>query len=427
MADLEGLYEFSELQERDEAVFFTGRATYITHIQQACADVVKKRQTKRLITSATRLFYGAPGAGKTSFLSEIQKRARRGDFGTPTPHVVSANHAQLNQEKELVLTISQHLKTDGAFRKITQEQAGTGATILNILSGSLQITQTLHPPEATFGQLMALYQALKHQPPILLCVDEIQNIEPEANLMLSLLHQGNHGLPIIPVYAGLGNSLNLLMNHGISRPVGRYVHSVGALSKDEAQECVQTMLEAFNVDCTDAEDNWPELLAQCSDCWPQHLHNGMRALAEELIRPDVNGVLRHASRTSVSNRESAFRNQAYSWRISDMISEHRTLVGHIMHQITTSSPTRSDAIQIIDNIHTHTIHKIPPEMTATSLLNHLIHRGLLQEFNQRDSADFSLEGIIKCPIPSLANYVMRFGGVNPHSKPAALKVPSLSI
>ena len=80
-------------------------------------------------------------------------------------------------------------------------------------------------------------------------MDEIQNIEPEAKALLSRLHLGNHGLPIIPIYAGLGNSLNMLMNHGVSRPVSDYIHSVGALANDEAQECVHTTMVFLSVIC----------------------------------------------------------------------------------------------------------------------------------------------------------------------------------
>ncbi|MCY4152302.1 MAG: ATP-binding protein [Aestuariivita sp.] len=420
MVDREGLRAFSELQERDEALFFTGRTAYINHIQKACADSVKKRQAKRPITSATRLFYGAPGAGKTSFLTELKKRAQCGDLGTSVPHIMSINHTRLSNEKDLVLEMAQHLETDGVFRTIAQEQVGMGANILSILKGSIQHTQTRHPPDATFGQLSALYKALKHQRPILLCVDEIQNIEPDAKAMLSLLHEGNHGLPIIPVYAGLGNSLNLLMDHGVSRPVSGYIHSVGALAPHEAKECVEWMLKAFDVDMTDAEDNWPEILAQCSDCWPQHLHNGMRALAQELIHPTVNGRLSAVSLKRVSNTERAFRHEAYSWRISEMISNHRTFVGHIMQQIVTSSPTRLEARQMIEDVDKLTPHKLPAEMTAIRFLNHLVQRGLLQEFNQRDDPELFLGGVIKCPIPSLATYVMQYGGIDPGSSPLPL-------
>ena len=423
MADVSGLQEFSEIQERDEALFFTGRTTYITHIQKACNSAVKKLQANHPITSATRLFYGAPGAGKTSLLHELKKRAQRGDFSTPVPHVVSASHTDLNKEKELVLTIAQHLEMDGVFRTIAEEQAGMGANILNILNGSIQHTHTRHPPEATFGQLAALYRALKHQPPILLCVDEIQNIKPESDEMLSLLHQGNHGLPIIPVYAGLGNSLNMLMNHGVSRPVSGYMHSVGALVLDEARASVSTMLKAFDVDCTDVKNDWPTILAERSDCWPQHLHNGMRALAQELTRPTINGRLSAVSLERVSTTERAFRNEAYSWRISEILNRTKQLTGRVMQQVM-AQPCDFDTVESIvlaldqqaPNDPKRKSTSLPQDMSAIEYVNHMIHRGLLQEFTTGET-----NSVVTCPIPSLATYVMQFGEADPKSPPILAK------
>ena len=70
---------------------------------------------------------------------------------------------------------------------------------------------------------------------------------------------------------------------------------------------VHTMFKAFDVDCTDVEYDWPTILAECFDCWPQHLHNGTCALTQELVRPDLKSVLRNVFLTNVPNIEHAFR------------------------------------------------------------------------------------------------------------------------
>ena len=380
----------------------------------ACAAVESLHQGE-CITSETRLFYGAPGAGKTSLLHEFEKRARCGELGTPKPYVINVHHARLNSEKDLIIEIAQHLDKAEVFRTIEQEQVGMGMNILNILKGSIQTSQILNPPEVTFSHLKALYNAAQHQPPILLCVDEIHNIKPAADEMLGLLHQGNHGLPIIPIYAGLGNSLNMLMSHGVSRPVSSYVHSVGALAKDDAQKCVSTMLKAFDVDCTNVDDDWPAILAECSDRWPQHLHNGMRALAKDLTRPDVNGVLRNVSLTNVSNIERAFRNEAYSWRISETIDKTKHLVAKVMQQVT-AHPCGIDEVEsIVLALDQQAPHdpalrsaSLPEEMNASEYVNHMIHRGLLQKFTTGE-----INSVVTCPTPSFATYVMQRGGIDP--------------
>ncbi|MCY4151321.1 MAG: ATP-binding protein [Aestuariivita sp.] len=416
MADIQGLQKFSELQERDEAMFFAGRAAYITHIQQACKDAVTKQQANQPITSATRLFYGAPGAGKTSLLHEIEKRAVNGDLGTIQPIIVTLPSCHLLKSEEgIVLHIAKKFEKDAVFRTTATSETAFTAGILDLLKGMARREHIQNPPRATFDNLEDIYRRGNLQRPILLCVDEIQNIKPAADEMLGLLHQGNHGLPIIPVYAGLGNSLNMLMNHGVSRPVSGYIHSVGALANDEAQECVSSMLKAFNVDCTGVKEDWPAILAECSDCWPQHLHNGMRALAKELIRPDVNGVLRCVSLTNVSDTERAFRNKAYSWRISEVLARTKRLAGCVMQQVTARSCDFDGVESIVLTLDQQAPQdpkqksaSLPEDMSATDYVNHMIHYGLLQEFTSGET-----NNVVTCPIPSLATYVMQRGGIDP--------------
>ena len=100
---------------------------------------------------------------------------------------------------------------------------------------------------------------------------------------------------------------NILMEDGVSHLVSGYIRSIGALTKEESRNCGQSMFKAFGVDETDVTHDWPKTLAAHADCWPQQLHNGMRALAQELPRPDVNGALRNVSIPRVSNTEKTFR------------------------------------------------------------------------------------------------------------------------
>ncbi|MCY4302958.1 MAG: hypothetical protein OXC68_14650 [Aestuariivita sp.] len=420
MADIAGLRAFSEIQERDEAPFFTGRDAYITHIQKACANALTKITYRQSITSATRLFYGAPGAGKTSLLNEIAKRSARRDFGDINPLVVRlASEKSLNNEDDIVLQIAETLGKDRVFRTTVHSDTSVNAAIPAIGSGGVTKGHVQDPPAATFFNLKHIYKDIVPKCPILLCIDEIQNIGPKASEMMSLLHQGEHGLPIIPIYAGLGNSLNVMMDHGISRPVDGYIHSVGALAKDEARTAVTEMLTRFEVDQNGAMIDWPDTLAERSDSWPQHLHNAMRALALELIRPEVNGNLKQVDTAAVFNQEERMRMRAYRWRVSEMLSDHRELTAQVMHHVVTSDLTRPEVKTIIEDVHEKTPHKLPANMTVDSFFDHLAHRGLLQEFDQQD-ADGKIRDVIRCPIPSLATYIMERGGVDPSYDPVVL-------
>ncbi len=423
MADIEvdrtGLKAFTRQKERDTALFFQGRTSILEDIAHAVTDAAQNIRSGSLTTSATRLLYGAPGAGKTSLLTEIQVRARRGAFGTPGPTVIDIDCEHLKHERDLVLILAKHFKKEGVFRTVSHEQASIGAHLLNILQGSVQKGQSQDPPEATFGQLDSLYTAAGTPSPILLCIDEIQNIQPEAKAMVSRLHQGTHRLPIIPIYAGLGNSLNVLMRQGVSRPVHDYVHSVGPLTKEEAQAVVTQMLGHFKVDQRGVDRDWPATLAQRSDGWPQHLHNAQRALALELIRPEVQGELARVKPEAVFTYERRYRIQAYGWRMSEMLTQTKGLAAQVMHALLTTPKDRTDVESLVlrldQNAPTDPVRRrysLPKGIGAGGYVEHMMHQGVLQEFPAPPGEEFRAN-ILRCPIPSLATYIMECGGIDP--------------
>ncbi len=416
MADLVALQAFTEMQERDEAPFFVGRDTYINHIKSACKNALEKTTAGERVTSATRLFYGAPGAGKTSLIREITKRVQQGNFGNISPIVVDFVSEQfLNSEEEVVYQIADALGKDAMFRTTAHSNASLKTAFPVLFGGEASKGQVEAPPKASMLTLKQVIQDIAPSRPILLCVDEIQNIESASNKMISLLHQGKHGLPIIPIYAGLGNALQVLMSHNVSRLVDGYTYSVGALAKEEACEAINTMLTRFEVDCCGSPRDWSTILTERSDCWPQHLHNGMRALALELIRPEVNGVLERVDPETVLVHERRLRMRAYNWRVSDVISDHRELTAQVMHRIATSALTRPAVIETIKGLVDRTPYGLPPNMTIRSFFDHLLHRGLLQEFDQQDDKG-NITRVIRCPIPSLATFIMDLGGVDPSTR-----------
>ncbi len=71
--------------------------------------------------------------------------------------------------------------------------------------------------------------------------------------MLSTLHEGKHGLLIIPLFAGLANSRKLLVQRGISRIGPDYIHTIGSLEPGQPGEAVRMMLKRFRVDLASAD------------------------------------------------------------------------------------------------------------------------------------------------------------------------------
>jgi len=138
------------------------------------------------------------------------------------------------------------------------------------------------PPHMNLGSLDTLPDWAWHRP-VCLMVDEIQMVKPEAEAVLSALHLAEKPLPIVPLYAGLGNSWKVLNGLGLSRDdADATIHrkfDIGRLSRKEARRAVKLMLGREPIVGTDGLVSiWSAWLADWSDRWPQHLHNDLRAL-----------------------------------------------------------------------------------------------------------------------------------------------------
>ncbi len=420
MADINELAKFAISKDRDAALFFQGREEFITDIGTAVQHAQENLRTGEPTTSETRLFYGAPGAGKTSLLGEIAKQAEQGTFGAIKPIIVRVvSGKSLNREEDVVLQIAEAVKKDKVFRTTAQANATLSTAFLTVFGGNLTKGQVQNPPRASFLNLKQIINDLSPSRPILLCVDEIQNIGPDAKEVMDLLHQGNHTLPIIPIYAGLGNSLRVLMSHGISRPVSAYVHSVGSLAMEEARAVVNAMLIRFKVTKSKRTHDWAGMLADRSECWPQHLHNGMRALAHELIQPEVTGDLDRVDPNVVLERERNLREQAYRWRLSETFQQTQGLLSQIIHHITAQPHNLAEVESLVLRLDQKASEdpilrafSLPEDRGVTQYIHDMMHQGLLQEFNEQDATG-RITSTLRCPIPSLATYIMRLGGVDP--------------
>ena len=72
--DLEGLEDYAERADRRPALFFVGRDSEIRTVERLCARALRAIRAGERFEGATLLFQGAPGAGKTALLSELQYR-----------------------------------------------------------------------------------------------------------------------------------------------------------------------------------------------------------------------------------------------------------------------------------------------------------------------------------------------------------------
>ncbi len=407
-SDLESLEAFAALGDRESTPFFAGRDREIATIDALCDRALARARAGAGMQGATQLIQGAPGAGKTALLSEMARRWALGKTpqDTAAPVAVQVYVGELANEAIVAARIAEAIdpKAGEAWRiSETRDMSGRAGIPGIVSAGGARQTATA-PPVPSFHELRRRFPPSSWTRAVCLTVDEVQNVEPAARSVLDMLHQGMPGLPVVPVLAGLGNSQDVIATRevGLSRLGIDAIHDLGALAPEEAGQAVEAMLERCHVDRNGAGEDWPRLLAERSDCWPQHLHNGMRALAGELVRTE--GRLADVRARIVLERETAYRERAYRARISPQMERSRRLVAALFTALPEeglfSGQTHREIERLRQPDTTDPEQTLPEGMRAWQFFEHLVHRGALQ---RRQDDRFV------CPIPSFRRFLIDYG------------------
>lgn len=409
--DLEALEAFAALGDRESTPFFAGRDREIAAIDALCVRALTHARAGAGMQGATQLIQGAPGAGKTALLSEMARRWALGETlrNAAAPVAVQVYVGELANEAVVAARIAEAVNPEaGEAWRMTETRDMSGrAGLPGIVSASGARRTTTAPPVPSFHELRRRFPPSSWTRAVCLTVDEVQNVEPAARSVLDMLHQGMPGLPVVPVLAGLGNSQDVIATRevGLSRLGIDAIHNLGALAPEEAGEAVEAMLERCHVDRNGAGEDWPRLLAERSDCWPQHLHNGMRALAGELVRTE--GQLADVRARTVLERETEYRERAYRARVSPQMERSRRLVAALFAGLPEGT-ARADRIESeIQRLARTDIEEpgwsLPRSMPYDEFFEHLVHRGALQ---RRHDDRFT------CPIPSFRRFLIDYGADN---------------
>ena len=261
------------------------------------------------------------------------------------------------------------------------------------------------PAEPTLDDVMEAVS--KSRRTIVLVLDEVQVLESfDANATRSVitgLHTGSHGGPILPVFAGLAHSHSVLQDCGISRFSRGHDRTLAALSLDEAAETVQMMLAGCRVRGNlETKRQWAQTLANESCGWPQHLHVAMQALASELLAASTPGQLEGVDSgfgVAVLRESALARDEYYERRIDEPLAGARQLVAETFRRIGDGA-TRDEVLGHIRAAARpgRGPHALPRGHDETMLLDRMIRRGLLQLTRTK---------MLACPIPSLRDYIER--------------------
>lgn len=292
--------------DRSSPVHFAGRTAELAALDKHLADI---RRGERC---GIALIDGIPGAGKTQLLQEFAKRAQAKD--STVAHVELQTNDFNDPAAEVFASIVAPLREDGETFRDGAARSGFGTM--------------LRESDSRLWENKAL----------IVTVDEVQNISPEGRSVLSVLHEGRHGRPIMVVGAGLTNSMKALSaaRETLTGTVDRdtisriaTVLTLGHLSRAETEEA---LLETV-AQCTGLAipRQLLDALAEASSGFPQHVHCYARACvetAEVLERLDT----RDAMDATITMGDS-YRRHYYDLRLKTINQRYRPVVVQLAHSM----------------------------------------------------------------------------------------------
>ena len=423
--DIEGLRKFVTDTDRDTARLFVGRDDEIAKVEAVAAKALEMVTVdKGRASSMTLVFQGAPGAGKTSLLNHLMDREE-------APYVaVDLRPPDLRTRRSVAAAVAEALnrrsgkvfdrprarwfaaiaarffgrRQDGAARtSISRTEGGIDAGFGGLRHSRETITEI---PEASLDTLARKFPAERWKCPLVLLIDEAQGLEKERHGdVVFELHHGKHGLPLVPVLAGLGNTADRLENLNLTRFSEGHVLEMGALGMSDAAAAVRKFLARFRIDVPPERAAWwGAELARRSDGWPQHLHTALQGLADELLRVDAD-IMRVREAAVFANGRLR-RIESYGRRQSPAMKDARSLVAELMARIPAGGRDLGAVVDDIVALHAagggKASSSLPDGFSAAGFRDHLVYRGALQQAGDHRE-------LLACPIPSFRDWLIERG------------------
>lgn len=397
--DIADLRAFSLEDDRLPPAAFVGRQDIIADIEHAVAVASAGGAAVR---GRTRLVFGAPGAGKTALLHELARRWRAraadGDANAPVP--VDCEPGELASPVAFTEAVLSALIPELSYDVATATAAEGGGGVPGV--AGLRVSRTTSVPSLVESVQVgrtpwAAIREATHpdrlSSPIVLLVDEAQNMpgDPGADgrtRLLSEIHGGRHGLPIVAVLGGLGDSKQVMARRGISRFARDAVHSLPLLTDAESGEAVERFFSRHRIGGgEEARVRWRRRIAEACNGWPQHLHNYLCGAARVLA--DAGGDLEYADLAAALAAGDGWRREYYDARLEG-VNADLPAVAIVVGRIPESGAPM------------HRIAEWCREATGTTgqgsdLHARMIHDGVLQEMPG---------GLVTCPIPSFRRYIL---------------------
>ena len=267
--------------QREPLPYFAGRAQELAALDRRLDDLCETGDP----SGGMALIVGVPGAGKTQLGRKFAENAAARS-GALAIRRLATDTTMLEGDVDLFMAMARALDAEPEGRQVADlDTRSTGRTAaLGPVKGGATREHVRHT-----GGLSALLDASKHAglwegKALVLIVDELQSIQPKGMRALRVLHQGDHGCPILLLGIGLQHTEHVLGNPadgsaGISRVAAPI--RLAALSGDEAMEAVKRNMAAMGQQIAEAG---VAALARASQGFPQHIHGYLDGALEAIAK-----------------------------------------------------------------------------------------------------------------------------------------------
>lgn len=298
------LRDFVDTEDRDPPPIFVGRDEIMDRVGR---EVTRCRSNVKPDACFTIVIQGAPGCGKTSLLAEIKNRlgSQENNSRVGNPVIAEKIPGDFLSSPE---TVANHLieACKGKYLEVQKEKqtSVSGRVGPKWLSIGGKKTTKVKRLQDQIDDAGSLWHSVKVNTNIdlkntvlLLLIDESQNIgisdpsDPSGrNSIATALHNGfgaTQGLKIVPVFAGLSNTEQVLGKRGISRIRGSPIQ-LGGLSDDETRELVTAWLQHSdygfsNLFSSEDISRVSKIITVASEGWPRHVNTYLLELGRSLL------------------------------------------------------------------------------------------------------------------------------------------------
>ena len=265
--------------ERGPPPYFAGRGKELAVLRKRLDDLCETGNPR----DGMALVIGVPGVGKTQLGQKFAADA--------AAHKAAINIRQLaidttmlEHDIDLFMAVARALNAEEVGRRVAElDTRSTGRTAgVGVVRGGITQEHARHT-----GRLSALLDASRqtnmwHGEALLLLVDELQSVAPAGMRALRVLHQGDHGCPILLVGIGLQHTQQVLGNPadgstGISRVATPI--QLTCLSDSEALDAVRRGMCAMGHDIPEPAT---AALAKASYGFPQHIHGYLQGALDAI-------------------------------------------------------------------------------------------------------------------------------------------------